>query len=50
MMELKLITATLIMRYSVCLAPDTTEASMVMNDHFLTLPKSGKCDLIFTRV
>ncbi|KEF60630.1 uncharacterized protein A1O9_02191 [Exophiala aquamarina CBS 119918] len=49
MMELKLITSTLIKQFDVSLAPDTTEGSMFVLDHFLAIPKSGKCNLIFTK-
>ena len=49
MMELKLITATLVRQFDVQVAPGTTEDSMAMTDHFLAIPKSGKCDLIFTK-
>ena len=49
MMELKLITASLVKDYEVGLAPGTTEESMAMTDHFLALPKSGKCEFVFTR-
>lgn len=48
MMELKMICATLLRRYNVNLAPGTTEETMKMTDHFLVIPKGGKCDLIFT--
>ncbi|KAL6245307.1 hypothetical protein RBB50_008082 [Rhinocladiella similis] len=48
-MELKLITATLLRRFKVKAASTTTEDSMSMTDHFLVLPKSGRCDLIFER-
>jgi cytochrome P450 len=47
MMELKVITATLIRRFHIRSASTTTEASMAMIDHFLVIPKGGKCDLIF---
>lgn len=49
MMELKLITAALLQFYKVPAAPTTTEESMVMEDHFLAIPKSHKCKLIFER-
>ena len=49
MMELKLITATLIRQFDVNLTPDTTDESMAMKDYFVAVPKSGKCDLIFTK-
>jgi cytochrome P450 len=48
MMELKLITATLVRRFQVRPAPETTEQSMAMKDHFIAVPKSGKCELIFS--
>jgi cytochrome P450 len=48
LMELKLITAALIREFSVALAPQCTEDSMAMMDHFLVLPKGGRCDLVFT--
>ena len=50
MMELKLVTAILIHRYEVELAPGTTEDSMSMTDHFLVLPKAGVCKVIFSPV
>ena len=50
MMELKMLTATLVKKYTVTLAQSTTEDSMTMKDHFLVLPKSGRCDLRFTKV
>lgn len=48
MMELKLVTATLLQRFEVSAPPETTAYSMAMRDHFLVLPKSGRCDLVFT--
>jgi len=50
MMELKLSTATLVLQAKVKLAPETTDESMEMEDHFLALPKSHKCNLIFERI
>lgn len=47
LMELKLPTARLILQTKVAVAPETTDAGMEMQDHFLALPKAGKCDLIF---
>ena len=46
-MELKLITAALLRSYKTSLAEGTTEDSMTMTDHFLVIPKGGKCKLIF---
>jgi len=50
MMELKLSTATLVLQAKVKLAPDTSDESMEMEDHFLALPKGHKCNLIFERI
>jgi len=50
MMELKMTTATLLKSYSVRAAPTTTDDSMTMQDHFLVLPKGGRCDLIFEEI
>lgn len=50
MMELKLITSVLVRRFNIQVAPDTTEDSMRLTDHFLTMPKAGKYELVFTRV
>ncbi len=47
MMELKLISAALLRSYETKLAPTATEDCMTMTDHFLVLPKGGKCELIF---
>jgi cytochrome P450 len=49
-MELKLSTATLVLQAIVKLAPDTSDESMEMKDHFLALPKGHKCNLIFERL
>lgn len=49
-MELKVITAALVMNYGVRLAPGTTEQSMAMIDHFLAAPVAGKCELLFTEM
>ena len=50
MFELKSITAALLARYTVRSGPDTNEDSMAMVDHFLTMPKAGKCDLVFEAI
>ena len=49
LMELKLITAALVRDYKVDLAQGTTEDSMTTKDHFLVMPKGGRCDLIFSK-
>lgn len=48
-MELKIITATLLRRFTVDAASTTTEDSMTMKDHFLVQPKGGRCDLVFSK-
>lgn len=48
-MELKMITASLLKTYEVTVSPTLTIDDMTMKDHFLGLPKGGKCDLVFTR-
>ncbi|KAJ9609570.1 hypothetical protein H2200_005897 [Cladophialophora chaetospira] len=50
LMELKLITATLLKDFTVSLAPSCTKESMVMTDHFLVIPKGGRCELIFSPI
>lgn len=50
MMELKLVTATLLQRFVISAPPHTTPESMAMRDHFLVQPKGGRCDLIFTPI
>ncbi|MCJ1475735.1 hypothetical protein MMC13_004399 [Lambiella insularis] len=47
MMELKLISAALLRSSEVERAPTATKDCMTMTDHFLVLPKGGKCELIF---
>ncbi|KAK1089156.1 hypothetical protein LTR33_000187 [Friedmanniomyces endolithicus] len=47
MVELRLVVLGLLSRYEVKLPPQTTEESMEIRDHFLVMPKSGKCELIF---
>ena len=50
MMELKLTTSALLKSFTVKADASTTADSMTMKDHFLVLPKGGKCDLIFQPV
>ena len=47
MMELRQVTAAVLQRYVVTAARTTTSESMEMRDHFLVIPKAGKCELIF---
>lgn len=49
MMQLKLITARLVVRYSVSLAAETTDESMALTDHIIAIPRGGQCKLKFTR-
>lgn len=50
MMELKIVTATIIRSFNVRPAVDATEECMAMTDHFLVAPKGGKCNLIFSAI
>ncbi|KAK4551890.1 hypothetical protein LTR86_010791 [Recurvomyces mirabilis] len=50
MMELKLVTAGLLQRYEVTAPQETNSESMAMRDHFLVLPKDGRCNLQFAEV
>lgn len=50
LMELRLVTANLLSRFAVSRAPETTDESMSITDHFLLLPKSGRCHLVFSRL
>jgi len=45
--ELKLVVATVIKQYRIALGDTMKPSDMVMKDHFLAIPKSGKCDLVF---
>jgi len=47
MMELRQVTSALLLKYNVAAASNTTSDSMAMRDHFLVLPKGGRCDLMF---
>ena len=49
-MELKLTTAALIHQFIVGLARSATKDCMTMTDHFLLIPKGGKCELMFKQV
>jgi cytochrome P450 len=48
MMELKLTTTVLVSSYAIELAPSCSDESMAMTDHFLIIPKGGKCELVFS--
>ena len=47
-MELKLVTAALILKFDVKVSPTLADSDMDMKDHFLALPKGGRCDLVFS--
>lgn len=47
MMELKLTVAAVINQFCITVASSMKHGDMDMMDHFLTLPKCGKCDLVF---
>lgn len=50
MMELKLITGSLVKKFKFGLAPATTDESMSTKDHFLLIPVGGKCELVCSDV
>ncbi len=47
MMELRQVTSALLLKYNITSAPSTTSESMAMRDHFLVMPKAGRCELLF---
>lgn len=50
MMELKLVVTAVIKQYTVKVTHSMKLGDMDMKDHFLTLPKCGRCDLVFTKL
>ncbi|TKA76250.1 hypothetical protein B0A49_03101 [Cryomyces minteri] len=50
LMELKLVTASVIKWYSVAVASSMGPGDMDLKDHFLAVPKSGRCELVFEKV
>ncbi|KAK5017362.1 hypothetical protein LTR16_001803 [Cryomyces antarcticus] len=50
LMELKLVTASVVKRYSVAVASSMEPGDMDLKDHFLAVPKSGRCELVFEKV
>ena len=49
-MELKLMLSTFLHGWSIEEADGTNEQSMAMLDHFVPIPKGGRCDLRFRRL
>jgi len=49
-MELKVVTAAILSKYQVEIAPDMQPDDMDQRDHFLIFPKGGKCNLAFRRL
>jgi len=49
-MELKIVTAALLKLYRVRAGVDMTSDDMEMTDHFLLVPKGGKCNLVFEKM
>lgn len=47
MIEIKVVLATLVKHFLIKAAPEMKDDDMEMVDHFLALPKGGKCLLIF---
>jgi cytochrome P450 len=50
MMELRQVSSALLGKFRVSAAQNTTADSMEMRDHFLVIPKGGKCELIFEKI
>ncbi|KAK0641810.1 cytochrome P450 [Cercophora newfieldiana] len=48
-MEMKLLLARLMDRYTVALESEATHDDMVMTDHFALIPKGGRCGLVVSR-
>lgn len=48
LLELRRITTALVSRYAVSAPAYTNEGSMEMRDHFLAMPKAGRCELVFS--
>ncbi len=49
-MEMKLLTAAILMSWEIGLGEGTTDASMSVMDHGVYIPKAGRCDLTFKRI
>jgi cytochrome P450 len=50
LMELKLVVAAVVKQYRIVLGDTMKRGDMDLKDHFLAVPKSGKCDLVFTKI
>lgn len=50
LMELKLVTAALVSRYTMTVAPTMKESDMDTKDHFLIMTTGDRCELVFERV
>jgi cytochrome P450 len=50
LVELKLVVATVIKQYRISLGDITKPGDMDMMGHFLAVPKSGNCDLVFNKI
>lgn len=48
-MEIKLLVAGLMNRWSMSIGPETTDATMTQTDYFLAFPKTRECWLRFER-
>lgn len=49
-MEIKLAVAAIVSRYDVEISTSDTDQDMAMTDHFVLVPKGGKCLLRFRKV
>jgi cytochrome P450 len=50
LVELKLVVAIVVKQYGIALGDTMKPGDMDMKDHFLALPKGGKCHLAFTKI
>jgi cytochrome P450 len=50
LMDLKQVVATAIKEYRIALGDIMKPSNMNMMGHFLAVPRSGKCDLVFTKI
>ncbi|KAI9871912.1 MAG: hypothetical protein M1830_002299 [Pleopsidium flavum] len=50
LMELKIVTAAVLKRYTVSVGKAMRGDEMEMRDHFVLMPKAGRCELVFESV
>ncbi len=50
LMELKIVTSAVLKRYTVSVGKAMRGDEMEMRDHFVLIPKGGRCELVFESV